>query len=179
MSDTMDEIPLSSLSIRGTEVAIGVNLHQCPAFVLRIRGEDFAATIDEGRRIAESIDWELARHATKDQMAFAYMREKLRGQLALTCRDKLGNPAKAATVALFWLIIHEPDRQQVVRQAMFECLMDRRAVVQIACGAKLAYATAVGVNARDMQALVAKAETSSEPMVVVYRRQSPPRSTLH
>ena len=46
----MDEIPVSSLSIRGTEVAIGVNLHQCPAFVLRIKGEDFAATIDEGRR---------------------------------------------------------------------------------------------------------------------------------
>ena len=172
-----EEIPLASLSIRGTELALGLNLYQCTPSVMRIRGEAVGETLVHAQRVAENVDRHLAQRAVEDQEAFALMRETLRGQL-VAVSGNTGAPGKALGAALLWLHLHEPTRRVVVRRAIAECLLSRRAVVQIACGDLKAYAIAIGVNPRDMRPLVAMAEKALAPETIL-RRETPPRSSLH
>lgn len=106
------------------------------------------------------------------------MREKLRGTLASACHGKLGEPTKALSIALLWLTLNEPVRRQTLRVAMAECLMSWRAVVQIACGQRMAWAVAIGVNARDMKPLVKMAEKSTTPLTLTYGSRTP-TTTIH
>jgi hypothetical protein len=117
----------------------------------------------------------LTEAAERDQAAFLRLREKLREELEPVCADA-GPPAKALGAALLWLILCEPGRRTMVRKAVAECLSDRRAVVQMACGEKRAYVTSVGVNPRDMRPILEAAEKSPKPLTVMYRSKPGPRT---
>ena len=173
-----EEIPLADLSIRGTELALCLNLFRCTPSTMRIKGHAVAQTLEEGRKVAENVDLRLARRAVHDQAAFALMRETLREQLIWVCHDA-GPPAKALGAALLWLHLHEPTRRVVVRKAIAQCLSDKRAVVQIACGGQRAYAVAIGVNPRDMRPLVAMAEKAVASETIMYCSETLPPSRLH
>lgn len=177
----MDNIPLDSLKRAVGEVIFSAKLYQCAPYYIRFPASDLDNALTTGQEVARLIHRRYAARAAKDKGAFEHLRERIRRKLVAIVEGEppppdFGDqdPKALLGLALLWLALNEPHRNNILRQGLVECLPSAgRVIVEIACGEKIAYVTTVGVNPReDLDQLIRAAETAPGPFAVVQNHRA-------
>lgn len=162
-----DGIALRDLEVPGGEIIFDLDLYQCRRRSLAIATQNLGEKLAAGeRRLARMtrLSRRVIRWAPTHLKSYEKLREWTRQRIIDAQRRDDSADEEALLFGSLWLVLHFPDRAQLIRDSILSYLEHHRPVfVQVACSAKLGYALSIYDSLQDLTPELEAALPTSDP----------------